>query len=301
MEKELYNRLKYLLKKKKTFCEICSDLELEDFEVRLLIKSLREDSRFVDIIDGELVTYKRPKRIYEPHHIFIDKDHIRLGLIGDTHLCSKHDRIQTINKVYYEAEIKGVDRILHCGDFFDGRLSFEGHTDSLRTSTYEGQLEYGIEKYPTFSGVTDVVSGNHDDSWYALTGKEILSDVAKERDDINYLGPNSRVIYINGLRVSLMHGDMIPFHSKYFKFSRYLSTFKKGEEPHFVHTGHSHISTYSKNGNTEWFRTSSLMNRTPIQREKGLENENSVYWVDVYFDDDGMPAHVTHKKQTFTK
>lgn len=301
MDKELYNRLKYLIKKKKSFSEICSDLELEDFEVRLLIKALREDDKFVDIIDGELITYKRPNVNLEPYYIRIPKDHIRLGLIGDTHLASKSDRIETIDKVYYEAEIKGVDRILHCGDFLDGRLSFEEHVDSLRETTYDGQVQYGISKYPTFSGITDVVSGNHDDSWYALTGKEIIKDVAKERPDINYLGANSRIIYINGLKISLMHGDIVPYHSKYFKLSRHLSLFNQNERPHIVHTGHLHLSNYTKNGSTEWFRTSSLMNRTRIQRERGLENENSVYWLDVYFDDNGNPARILHKKQTFTK
>ena len=58
MEKELINKLKYLINKKKSFQEVCEQLELKDYEVVGIIQLMKEQGELVDYIDGEIVKLK---------------------------------------------------------------------------------------------------------------------------------------------------------------------------------------------------------------------------------------------------
>ena len=60
MEKEIINKLKYLINKGKSLKDICSELELKDYEVVGLITMLKNDGWLVDYIHGEIVKLKRP-------------------------------------------------------------------------------------------------------------------------------------------------------------------------------------------------------------------------------------------------
>ena len=58
--KELKNKLKYLINKKRSFSEICKELELKDYEVIGLVSLLREDGELVDYVDGQIVKLRKP-------------------------------------------------------------------------------------------------------------------------------------------------------------------------------------------------------------------------------------------------
>ena len=59
MEKELLNKLKYLIKKKKSLSQICEELDLKDYEVIGLVQLLKEDGFLADYINGEIVKTKK--------------------------------------------------------------------------------------------------------------------------------------------------------------------------------------------------------------------------------------------------
>ena len=49
---------------------------------------------------------------------------------------------------------------MHSGDFTDGRSNRPEQVYELKEPSYEGQVEYCVDKYPTFSGKTYVIQGN---------------------------------------------------------------------------------------------------------------------------------------------
>ena len=103
--------------------------------------------------------YSIPKNqdVYElPYNL----EHLKLLLISDTHLASKYDRLDILRYLYDKAEQKGVKHILHSGDFTDGRSNRAEQVYELREPSYEGQVQYCIDKYPKFSGKTYVIQGN---------------------------------------------------------------------------------------------------------------------------------------------
>jgi predicted phosphodiesterase len=297
--KELCNKIKCLIKKQKSFIEICNELQLKDYEVIGLIGLMKQDGELIDYVNGELVRLKTPPKINDVYQVEASSSHIPLLLISDTHLCSKYDRLDILRYLYAKADERGVKHILHSGDFTDGRSNRPEHIYELREPSYEGQVDYCVEKYPTFDGKTYVISGNHDDWWYKSTGSEIVKAIAKQREDIIYLGSDVADMKIGKLKIRLFHGKGGNAYAKSYKVQKYLDSIPLEERPHILQTGHIHQSFYMKQDDTHCFQTSCLEDLTPFARSMGFANDKSVWWVDVEMNDRGQIQNITQELETF--
>lgn len=280
--------------------QVCRELGINMETLLLNLREISDSGIQIDVVDGEILRFKWPERNKTVHNMSLGKDHVKLGLLGDTHLASKYDDLDSLNRAYDMIEDKGVDVVFHSGDLVDGIVSTPGYFSELKEKTYTGQLEYAIDRYPKYSGKTLVVSGNHDDYWYRLTGKEIIKDVADKRDDIEYLGSSRRIINIDGLRVNVLHGkfkDSNPINNIY----SYLDNIPTYKKPDIVHSGHYHTTKYQDYEGIEMFRSGAFMHQTPHDKKKNHNPEQSMYFVDVYYDDDGNVAEITHEEKTFRK
>lgn len=297
--KELCEKIKILLKKKKGFVDICKELQLKDYEVIGLVNLMKQDGELIDYVNGELVRLKTPPKTNDIYQVSTNSTHIPLLLISDTHLCSKYDRLDILRYLYGKAEDRGIKYILHSGDFTDGRSNRPEHIYELKETSYEGQVDYCVDKYPTFSGKTYVISGNHDDWWYKSTGSEIVKAIAKRRDDIVYLGSDVADLKIGKLKIRLFHGKGGNAYAKSYKVQKYLDSIPLEERPHILQTGHVHQSFYMKQDDTHCFQTSCLEDLTPFARSMGLANDKSVWWVDVNIDDRGKIESINQELETF--
>lgn len=297
--KELCNKIKYLIKKKKGLSEICEMLDLKDYEVIGLVNLMKQDGELVDYVNGELVRLKTPPRVSDIYMVENNDLHIPLLLISDTHLCSKYDRLDILRYLYSKADDRGVKHILHSGDFTDGKSNRPEHVYELKELSYDGQVNYCVNKYPTFNGKTYVISGNHDNWWYKSTGSEIVKSIASQRDDIVYLGSDVADLHIGKLKIRLYHGKGGGAYAKSYKIQKYLDTIPLEERPHILQTGHIHQSFYMKQDNTHCFQTSCLEDLTPYARSMGFSSDKSVWWVDVVMDNKGNIRNITQELETF--
>lgn len=301
MEKELKSKLKYLINKKKSLPEICEELKLKDYEVIGLVELMKQDGELIDFVNGEIVKLKKPIKQDDVYEISNNQDHLKILLISDTHLCSKYDRLDILKYLYSKAEDEGIKYVLHSGDFTDGRSNRPEQIYELREPSFEGQIQYCIEKYPKFSGNTYVIQGNHDNWWYKSNGSEILRPISKAREDIIYLGSDVADMKIGKLKIRLFHGQGGIAYAKSYKIQKYLDTIPVNEKPDILQTGHIHQAFYYKQDNTHCFQTSCLEDQTPYCRGLGLANDKSCWWVDVYFDDKGNVHSITPTLETFNK
>lgn len=271
---------------------ICEKLGVKDYEVLGVIELLKQSGSLVDVIDGVVYKLPKPKTIDDVYQVPSDLEHLKLLLISDTHLCSKYDRLDILRYLYEEADRRGVKHVLHSGDFTDGRSNRPEHIYELKEHSYEGQVDYCVENYPRFEGQTFVISGNHDDWWYKSAGSEIVKSIARQRDDIIYLGPDVADMQIGKLKVRLFHGKGGNSYAKSYKIQKYLDTIPTAELPDILQTGHIHQAFYYKQNKTHCFQTSCLEDQTPFGRSMGLSNDKSVWWVDVYMNSKGEPVKV---------
>lgn len=280
--------------------QVCRELGINMETLLLNLREISDSGIQIDVVDGEIIRFKWSERNKTVHNMSLGKDHIKLAHLGDTHLASKYDDLDSLNRAYDMIENKGIDVVFHSGDFVDGIVSTPGYFSELKEKTYTGQLEYAIDRYPKYSGKTLVVSGNHDDYWYRLTGKEIIKDIADKREDIEYLGSSRRIIDIDGLRVNVLHGkfkDSNPINNIY----SYLDNIPNDRKPHIVHSGHYHTGKHQEYNGIEMIRSGAFMHQTPNDKKKNHSPDGSMYFVDVYYDDDGNVAEITHEKKTFRR
>lgn len=281
--------------------QICNRLGITKERLLVELRKISDAGTPITVEDGEILRFNWPERIRTPYNMDMDKDHVRLALLGDTHMASKYTDLDSLDRAYDLIEKKQVDAVLHSGDLVDGIVSSPNYDirQELIEPTYKGQVEYVIDRYPKYSGKTFIISGNHDDYWTRLTGKEPIKDVADKRDDMVYLGASKRVVLINGLRVNVLHGRF-PKHSTEDIYT-YIDDIPTRYKPDIVHAGHYHTGKHSIYDGVEVFRSGSFMKAKPREVEKGQRSDNSTYFVDVYYDDDGNVAEITHEKKTFRR
>ena len=143
--KSVCDRIFYMAKKRKSFESILKDLDLKDYELMGLIQLMHQEGYNIDYINGELIIRNKPVKHDDVYQVPNNLDHLKLLLISD------------------KADQEGVQHILHSGDFTDGRSNRAEQVYELREPSYEGQVEYCVDKYPKFNGKTYVIQGNHDD------------------------------------------------------------------------------------------------------------------------------------------
>ena len=300
MEKEIINKLKYLIKKKRSLSQICEELELNDYEVIGLVKLLNEDGFLADYVDGEIVRLKTPPKVNDVYEVPANSSNLKLCLISDTHLCSKYDRLDILNYIYEKAYKNDNKMILHSGDFTDGRSNRPEHIYELKEHSYEGQVDYCVEKYPKQYGIdTYVIGGNHDAWWYKSTGSEIVKSIARQRDDIIYLGQDYADLKLGKIKVRLFHGKGGSAYAKSYKIQKYLDSIPQDEMPQILQTGHIHQSFYMKEDNTHCFQTSCLEDLTPYARSQGFAGDKSCWWLDIESDNKGNIQNIEMELESF--
>jgi len=216
-------------------------------------------------------------------------------------LASKFDRLDILRYLYAKAEDNNVNYILHSGDLTDGLSGRPQQLYDLKETSYTGQRDYVVDKYPKSSIPTYLIAGNHDLWWIKQCGADICKDISNQREDLHYLGSDCEDLKIGKLKIRLFHGKGGGSYAKSYKLQKYLDSIPTDELPHILQTGHIHQAFYMKQGNTHCFQTSCLQDLTPFERSMGFSNDKSVWWVDVYFDNNGNVYSINPQLETFGK
>lgn len=300
MEKEIINKIKYLINKKKTLKEICEELELKDYEVIGLVELMKQDGELLDYVNGEVIKLKKPIQNNDIYELPNNMEHLKLLLISDTHLCSKYDRLDILNYLYDKAEDRDIKYVLHCGDVLDGLyVNRPQHIYELRCVGFDEHLDYVVNKYPHFSGKTFFIGGNHMDTYFKNGGSDMGKAISREREDLVYLNPDTADLKIGKVGIHMHHGGGGRSYSLSYKLQRYVETLPQDKKIDIVMQGHFHNAMYMYYMGKHCFQVGALEDETPFSRSMGFKNEKSCYWVDIDFDDKGNIYTITPELETF--
>lgn len=129
---------------------------------------------------GDLPTFTS-----EPDNIF------RFGVMADSHLCSKYERLDALNDCYDKFQDEGITRVYHCGNWIEGEARFN-RTDLL-VHGMDAQLEYLAENYPQRPGITTyAVTGDDHEGWY---GQREGVDIGRRAEQT--MRENGRADWVN--------------------------------------------------------------------------------------------------------
>lgn len=167
----------------------------------------------------------------------------RFGIISCTHLGSMHQQLTHLYSFYTYCKQAGVKMVLHCGDIIEGEKIFRGQEYTVFAHGAKAQVDYAVDNYPRVEGIaTKVIMGNHDESFFVHSGANVVEDIARRRDDIEYLGDYLAFVKIDSITVGLMHSAGGVAYSRSYKVQKIIEQLAPEMKPNILAIGHWHIN-----------------------------------------------------------
>lgn len=169
---------------------------------------------------------------------------VKIGVIGDTHLGSKHQQLTYLKQFYKLCADEGVKIVLHAGDISQGVNMFKGWESEAFLHSYDQQADYIVANYPNEPGITTyLILGNHDESFIKSGGGNICRYIANRRPDIVHIGDYGAYVELpGGMLAYLHHGAGGVAYSRSYKIQRAVENFSPGKKPKLYVSGHYHIA-----------------------------------------------------------
>ena len=288
MEKELKNKLKYLINKKKDLVTICQELELKDYEVIGLIQLMKQDGELVDYVNGQIVKLKKPITENKQIKIPVKNGEVKFLSLSDIHYASKWDNPHLVDYAYELAEKENVDFVVNSGDIFEGDFhnARPNHIYEVKAHGME-QLDYVVDKYPKSHIPTYYITGNHEATFIKTCGADMGKMLEQRRSDLTYLGHDLGDIKLDKTFIRLRHGSGGNAYAKGYKLQKYCETLPTNDIPNIILQGHFHYSAYFKNRDIHCFNVPSLQGYTPYAKSLGLPQEMGFWLITCDLDSKG--------------
>jgi hypothetical protein len=154
------------------------------------------------------------KRVPPPsdnvHKALFKGEHVRFGVVSDTHIGSKHERLEELHHAYQVFKDEGITTVYHPGDLVCGYGIFPGQNNEVHQHTYEDQVNYAVANYPHVKGITThLIGGNHDlEGAWGKAGANPCVAFCNQRDDFEYLGDYRATVELEqGTRIFLLASE----------------------------------------------------------------------------------------------
>ena len=234
-------------------------------------------------VGGKWTTKARPTTTFhEDTPLVSDKDgwH-KFGAIGDTHLCSKQERLAELADMYRIFAANGVKTVLHTGNYIDGESRFNRH--ELKVHGMDAQLQYLGEHYPEVSGITTfMVSGDDHEGWFAQREGVDIGFYAQKvlerggRADLRDLGymeafvPLRHGVSGKEAMIHVCHPGGGSAYAVSYTMQKQIEAYEGGEKPAIALAGHYHKAEHLEMRNVHGFQTGCFQDQTTFMRKKKL-------------------------------
>lgn len=211
-----------------------------------------------------------------------EDDTVTFAALGDTHLCSKYERLDCLEDFYDTCVRRGIGIALHQGNYVDGESHLNVH--DLKVHGFDEQLRYVVQHYPQRPGVeTLAITGADHEGWWAKkhgidVGRTLQHKMREAgRTDWHDMGYMECYIPIvngkSGERSMLLmqHPGGGSSYAYSYKSQKIVEGFQGGDKPAILLIGHYHKSLYSLVRNVYTFQTGCFLDQTVFMRQKGLE------------------------------
>ncbi len=270
-EQPLLEKLKG--KEPQGFEKLASELGLGVDVVTGLIDGLK-DKGYGFAYDAESVVKSispEPQTIFDATKILPDVN-FQFGVVSDTHLCSKKERLDALEKMYDTFEKEGVSVVWHVGDVTDGYNVYRGQEFEVKMFGQDEQVDYAVANYPKRKGInTYYILGNHDLRQYETGGIDIGKPISQRRDDMKYLGQaTAKAILANGVEMELLHPAGTGAYALSYKAQRHINNLAPKDVPDILLFGHYHSSFYMKYRDVNFLQVPCFKDSGIFEKRLGL-------------------------------
>jgi hypothetical protein len=205
----------------------------------------------------------------------------RFGWLGDTHLCSKYERLDVLRDLYKRFAVSDLDRIFHAGNCIDGEARFNKF--DLLVHGMDAQIGYLAEHYPTAEGLkTYAICGDDHEGWYCQRegvdiGKYIDHEMkAAGRTDWVNLGYMEAFVPLQHAQsgktaqLHLVHPGGGSSYATSYTVQKLVESYSGGSKPAVLLAGHYHKLEFINVRNVWCIQTGCTQDQTPFARKKRL-------------------------------
>lgn len=228
-----------------------------------------------------------------------DKKHLHFGIVSDTHMSSKHERLDALHAMYDRFKEEGVTTVFHAGDITDGVGVYRGHENEIKHHNQTDQIQHVIDNYPRHEGIkTYHITGNHDLRAYEKGGADPGVVIAKSRRDIDYLGQMSATVILPGkTKLELLHPAGGGSYALSYKAQRDINNRSVDDIPDILVYGHYHTSFFMHYRNLNFLQAPSFKDAGQFEKRLGLHSTIGGWIVDATVGDKGITSF---KPELFT-
>jgi predicted phosphodiesterase len=225
---------------------------------------------------------------------------LHFGVISDTHLGSKKERLDSLETMYDTFKTEGVKHVFHTGDLTDGWGVYRGQEFEVNKFGQEEQVDYTVDKFPQRKGITThFICGNHDTRQYEIGGIDVGVPISQRRKDMDYLGQAyARVILPEGVEMDLLHPGGQQAYALSYKAQRYINNLSPSDIPNILLFGHFHTSFYMNYRNVHFLQIPCFKDGGIFERRLGLNPTIGAWMVDAKISSEGGISQF--KPQLFT-
>ena len=205
-----------------------------------------------------------------------------LGALGDSHLCSKCQRLDVLNDLYDAYEREGITRVFHTGNWIDGEARFNRF--DILVHGADAQLRYLAEHYPQRAGIhTYAIAGDDHEGWYCQREGIDIGRIAEMRmrdagrtdwHNLGYMEAYVRLVNRDTRQSSMLHVVHPGGGSAYalsYTVQKFVESYAGGEKPAVLLMGHYHKMEKVLVRGVFCVQTGCQQDQTPFMRKKKLE------------------------------
>lgn len=206
----------------------------------------------------------------------------RYGLVSDTHLAAREERLAELHNQYDLFQAEGITTVFHAGNIVDGYLP-RINRESVYETTADGQADYVIEHYPKREGITTYfITGDDHESWLMGDGYNFGAYLTykaelKGRKDLVYIGHVEADVELRTGGVSTMlkiqHPGGGSAYARSYTGQKQVESFEGGEKPSILVQGHYHVANYMNDRNIHVVSMPGFQDQTIFARKKRLRME----------------------------
>ena len=211
-------------------------------------------------------------------------DWIRVGLVGDTHLACKEERLSELHTQYDLFKEEGISWVFHAGNIVDGYVP-KINGGSVFETSIDGQCKYVIDHYPQRDGITTYfITGDDHEGWWQKEGFNFggyLTYLAGQegRTDLRYIGHVEADVLIRekGAKratvIKIQHPGGGSSYARSYAGQKQVESLEGGEKPDILVQGHYHVSNYMSERNVHVINLPGFQDQTIFARKKRLRME----------------------------
>lgn len=206
----------------------------------------------------------------------------RIGLVSDTHLCCREERLDALNAMYDLYEKEGITQVFHGGNICDGYIP-KINGASVLDPSIDGQAEYVAKNYPQRSGITTYyISGADHEGWFMKEGFNFgayLQMVCEKhgRNDLKYIGHVEADICLKAGKfiqiLKIAHPGGGSAYARSYKLQKAVESYQGGEKPAILALGHHHLCDYVCERNVHCLGLPGFQDQTVFGRTRNLRYE----------------------------